>query len=51
MLAALRECVASQMLVADPADETYMFRHALMREVVHQTPIPGDGLRDAIDPY
>jgi DNA-binding CsgD family transcriptional regulator len=45
MLAALRECVASQMLVADPADETYMFRHALMREVVHQALIPGDRLR------
>jgi DNA-binding CsgD family transcriptional regulator/tetratricopeptide (TPR) repeat protein len=44
MKAALRECVASQMLVTDPADETYAFRQALMREVVHEALIPGDRL-------
>ncbi len=45
MLTALRECVTSQMLVVDPADDTYVFRHALLREVVHQQLIPDDRLR------
>lgn len=42
---ALRECVDRHQLVTDPVDETYTFRHALLREVVHQRLIPGDRLR------
>jgi hypothetical protein len=32
LLAALREAVAHQVLVPDPATETYSFRHALSQE-------------------
>jgi DNA-binding CsgD family transcriptional regulator/tetratricopeptide (TPR) repeat protein len=42
MRAAQRECLASHLLVADPVDETYAFRQALMREVVHDALNPGD---------
>jgi DNA-binding CsgD family transcriptional regulator/tetratricopeptide (TPR) repeat protein len=45
LLTALRECVNSQMLVGGAVDDTYVFRHALLREVVHQNLIPGDRLR------
>ncbi|HKT03486.1 MAG TPA: AAA family ATPase [Rugosimonospora sp.] len=45
MLDALRECVENQMLVADSADDTYVFRHALLREVVHQDLLPGERIR------
>src|SRR5262245_25158996 len=43
--AALRECVAQDMLMTDAASDTYLFRHALLREVVHQKLIPADRLR------
>ncbi|MEU5261144.1 AAA family ATPase [Amycolatopsis sp. NPDC021455] len=42
---ALRECVDQQLLVTDPADDTYLFRHALLREAVHQELLPGERLR------
>ena len=45
LLAALRECVDSQMLVVDPGEDTYVFRHALLREVVHQELLPGERLQ------
>ncbi len=38
---ALREAVASQIVVTLP-DETYAFRHALLREVVHDDLLPGE---------
>ena len=40
--AALRECVSQQMLVTVPDDDTYTFRHALLREAVHQDLLPGE---------
>ncbi|GAA0466105.1 helix-turn-helix transcriptional regulator [Paractinoplanes deccanensis] len=48
--AALRECVSQHMLVTDPEDDTYVFRHALLREAVHQDLLPGEriGLHAAI---
>ena len=39
--AALREAVASQIVVTLP-DGTYAFRHALLREVVHDDLLPGE---------
>lgn len=39
---ALRECVTQHMLVIDPADDTYVFRHALLREAVYQDLLPGE---------
>ncbi|GAA1738390.1 helix-turn-helix transcriptional regulator [Luedemannella helvata] len=33
---ALRECITRQMLTADPVEETYAFRHALLREAVYR---------------
>jgi DNA-binding CsgD family transcriptional regulator len=50
LIAALRECVSHHMLVTDPADDTYAFRHALLREAVHQDLLPGQriGLHAAV---
>jgi DNA-binding CsgD family transcriptional regulator len=50
LIAALRECVSHHMLVVDPEDDTYVFRHALLREAVHQDLLPGQriGLHAAI---
>ncbi|MFL5518274.1 MAG: ATP-binding protein, partial [Gemmatimonadales bacterium] len=50
LVAALRECVSAQTLVTDPQDDTYTFRHALLREAVHQDLLPGEriGLHAAI---
>ncbi len=45
LLEALRECVNSQMLEAERVTETYAFRHALLREVVHQDLLPGESAR------
>lgn len=42
---ALRECVAQHMLVIDPTDDTYVFRHALLREAVYQDLLPGERVR------
>jgi ATP/maltotriose-dependent transcriptional regulator MalT len=39
--AALREAVASHIVVTD-ADESYAFRHALLREVVYDDLLPGE---------
>ncbi|MFG2109859.1 helix-turn-helix transcriptional regulator [Micromonospora chersina] len=45
LVAALRECVDRHVLLADPADGTYVFRHALTREAVHQDLLPGERIR------
>ncbi|WP_285741280.1 AAA family ATPase [Lentzea sp. NBRC 105346] len=42
LTAALRECVAHHVLVADLSDQTYVFRHALLREAVHDDLLPGE---------
>jgi DNA-binding CsgD family transcriptional regulator/tetratricopeptide (TPR) repeat protein len=42
LLAALREAVAGQVLVTDPAGDAYAFRHALLREVVEADLLPGE---------
>jgi DNA-binding CsgD family transcriptional regulator/tetratricopeptide (TPR) repeat protein len=44
LTSALRECVAQHMLVIDPGDDTYVFRHALLREAVYQDLLPGERL-------
>jgi DNA-binding CsgD family transcriptional regulator/tetratricopeptide (TPR) repeat protein len=41
----LREAVASQVLVADPATESYRFRHALLQEAVYGDLLPGERSR------
>jgi len=41
----LREAVADQVLVVDPAGESYRFRHALLREVVYGDLLPGERTR------
>ncbi|HEX4701638.1 MAG TPA: AAA family ATPase [Pseudonocardiaceae bacterium] len=42
---ALRECLGTGMLVADPADDTYSVRHALLREAVYESLIPRERRR------
>lgn len=42
---ALREAVTGQVLVVDPGREAYSFRHALMREAVHDDLLPGEHAR------
>jgi ATP/maltotriose-dependent transcriptional regulator MalT len=42
LLAALREAVAGQILVADRAADGYSFRHALLQEVVEDDLLPGE---------
>jgi DNA-binding CsgD family transcriptional regulator len=41
----LREVVADQVLVVDPAGESYRFRHALLQEVVYGDLLPGERTR------
>jgi ATP/maltotriose-dependent transcriptional regulator MalT len=41
----LREAIAGQVLVADPATETYRFRHALLQEAVYTDLLPGERSR------
>ena len=41
----LREAVADQVLVVDPAGESYRFRHALLQEVVYGDLLPGERTR------
>ncbi|HTF59356.1 MAG TPA: AAA family ATPase, partial [Actinomycetes bacterium] len=41
LLAALRAAVAHQVLVPDPATETYAFRHALTQEALYAELLPG----------
>jgi DNA-binding CsgD family transcriptional regulator/tetratricopeptide (TPR) repeat protein len=45
LLAALREAVAHQVLVPDPASETYAFRHALTQEALYAELLPGERAR------
>ena len=42
---ALREAIAGQVMVADPVNETYQFRHALMQEAVYGDLLPGERTR------
>ena len=42
LLTALREAVAHQVLVPDPATETYAFRHALTQEALYGDLLPGE---------
>jgi DNA-binding CsgD family transcriptional regulator/tetratricopeptide (TPR) repeat protein len=42
LLEAVREAVEHQVLVADPADDAYAFRHALLGEVVDADLLPGE---------
>jgi DNA-binding CsgD family transcriptional regulator/tetratricopeptide (TPR) repeat protein len=42
LLAAVRETVEHQVLIADPAGGAYWFRHALLREVVEADLLPGE---------
>jgi DNA-binding CsgD family transcriptional regulator/tetratricopeptide (TPR) repeat protein len=41
----LREAIAAQLLVMDPASESYRFRHALLQEVVYGDLLPGERSR------
>ena len=45
LLAALRVAVAHQVLVPDPASETYGFRHALTQEALYGDLLPGERAR------
>ena len=45
LLAALQECVASQLMTVGRHDGIYSFYHQLLREVVYWRMIPGDRLR------
>jgi DNA-binding CsgD family transcriptional regulator len=45
LLAALRAAVAHQVLIPDPASETYAFRHALTQEALHAELLPGERVR------
>jgi DNA-binding CsgD family transcriptional regulator/tetratricopeptide (TPR) repeat protein len=45
LLAALREAVSAQVLLADAADGTYGFRHALVKEAVYGELLPGERTR------
>ena len=42
---ALRECLDHGLLVADPVDETYVVRHALLRGAVYENMIPRERRR------
>lgn len=41
----LREAIAAQVLVIEPATESYRFRHALLQEVVYGDLLPGERSR------
>jgi DNA-binding CsgD family transcriptional regulator/tetratricopeptide (TPR) repeat protein len=45
LLSALRAAVAHQVLVPDPATETYAFRHALTQEALYAELLPGEQAR------
>jgi DNA-binding CsgD family transcriptional regulator/tetratricopeptide (TPR) repeat protein len=45
LLSALRDAVAHQVLVPDPATETYAFRHALTQEALYAELLPGERAR------
>jgi len=42
LLAALREAVSHQVLVVEPADDVYAFRHALLQEAAYGELLPGE---------
>jgi DNA-binding CsgD family transcriptional regulator len=42
LLAAVRDAVEQQVLVAEPSGDAYVFRHALVREVVADDLLPGE---------
>jgi DNA-binding CsgD family transcriptional regulator len=41
----LREAIAAQVLVTDPTNDSYRFRHALLQEVVYGDLLPGERSR------
>ena len=43
--AGLREAIAGHVMVADPATESYRFRHALLQEIVYSDLLPGERSR------
>jgi DNA-binding NarL/FixJ family response regulator/tetratricopeptide (TPR) repeat protein len=43
--ASLKEAIAGQVMVADPVEETYRFRHALLQETVYGDLLPGERSR------
>jgi len=45
LLAALREAVSAQVLLADAGDGSYRFRHALVKEAVYAELLPGERTR------
>jgi len=45
LLAGLREAVSAHVLLAEAADETYGFRHALVKEAVYAELLPGERTR------
>jgi DNA-binding CsgD family transcriptional regulator/tetratricopeptide (TPR) repeat protein len=45
LVAMLRTAVADQLLVTQPAEDGYEFRHALLREVVEADLLPGERVR------
>jgi len=45
LTAALRACVDHHVLATDPAEGSYLFRHALGREVVYEDLLPGERAR------
>jgi tetratricopeptide (TPR) repeat protein len=45
LLAGLREAVSAHVLLADAADGTYRFRHALVKEAVYAELLPGERTR------
>jgi DNA-binding NarL/FixJ family response regulator/tetratricopeptide (TPR) repeat protein len=42
LVGALREAVASQLLVVRPGEDSYQFRHTLLRETVYDSLLPGE---------
>jgi DNA-binding CsgD family transcriptional regulator/tetratricopeptide (TPR) repeat protein len=42
LVQALRECTDQQLLMADRVEESYAFRHALLREAVYEDLLPGE---------
>lgn len=43
--AGLHEAIAGHVMVADPATESYRFRHALLQEIVYSDLLPGERSR------
>jgi DNA-binding CsgD family transcriptional regulator/tetratricopeptide (TPR) repeat protein len=45
LLAALRECVVQYIIAVEPGQDTYSFRHELVRETVYEDLLPGERIR------